>query len=79
MKFDKNNPLRGFSFKFKSYGRYRVTYESDFDLMKGRYYVNDITDMTLIDATKNADFPKREDIDQLRRLVKRGKLIHITE
>ena len=79
MKFDRNNPLRGFSFKFKAYGRYQVTYESDFDFMKGRYYVNDVTYMPLIDATKNADSPKRKDVDELRRLVKRGRLIHITE
>lgn len=76
MKYDKNNPLRGFSFRKVGSGAYEVMYESDYDFKVGRYYVNYITDMTIIDATKNAEYPKKKDVDWLRKLVKRGKIKH---
>lgn len=75
MKYNRNEPLRGFNF-IKRGSIYRVEYESDFDIKVGRYYFNYIQDLSLIDATKNAKFPKRKDIELLRKLVKKGHLIH---
>lgn len=34
-------------------------------------YCNLITDMTLIDATKNADEPRRKDLEALKKAIKR--------
>ena len=60
------NDLSGFLFKFAGYGHYKVTYRTK----RGDYWVAVIDDMTIIDATKNAEFVKRKDIDHLRNLVK---------
>ena len=65
--------LQGFTFKKVSFGCYWVFYQSDYDLRIGRYYVNEINDMTIIDATKNCDEPLRKDIMRLKRLVKAGR------
>lgn len=74
MKYNKNYPLAGFTFRPAGFGAYLVTYESDYDRKMGRYWQNRIEDMTVIDATRNADEPKRKDVDTLRRMVKRGTL-----
>lgn len=74
MKYDKTNPLKGFKFKQTAYGQYIVTYQSDTDLSHKRFWMNRITDMTLIDATKNAVNVKKRDVDTLRRIVKNGGL-----
>lgn len=55
------------TFKIIGYGHYRVTYTT----LRGDYYVATITDMTLIDATKNAENPKSKDIKNLIDAVKR--------
>lgn len=75
MKYDKNYPLRGFTFHCIGAGLYRVSYESDYDFRVGRYWSAVISDMTLIDATKNAVDVKRRDVDALRRAVKRAGLV----
>lgn len=75
MKYDKNNPLRGFFFQKVSSGAYRVTYESDYDFKVGRFYKAIIEDMTLIDATKHAINVRKRDVDALRRAVKAGKCV----
>lgn len=49
------------------YGHYRVTYKTP---IRGDYWVATINDMTLIDATKNAEYPKVADIATLKRTVK---------
>lgn len=64
--------LGGFFFKFESSGHYRVIYTS---VKTGRTWSKLITDMTLIDATKNAERPKRKDIEHLKRCVKSGSVI----
>lgn len=63
----KANDLSGFSFQFTGYGHYRVTYQTP---QRGDYWVATIDDMTIIDATKNADWAKRRDIEHLLYLVK---------
>lgn len=57
-----------FSFKFAGYGHYKVTYTSP---KTGKQWSKLITDMEIIDATKNAEYPKRKDLDLLKRMVKR--------
>ena len=61
------NDLSGFSFHLVGAGHYRVTYQTP---QRGDYWVALITDMTVIDATKNAEWAKRRDIDHLRYLLK---------
>lgn len=59
--------LSDFNFQFSGYGHYRVTYTSP---ATGKQWSTVISDMTLIDATKNADEPKRKDLEALKRLCK---------
>lgn len=63
----KANDLSGFSFQFAGNGHYRVSYTTP---QRGDYWVAVINDMTIIDATKNAEWAKRRDIEHLRDLVK---------
>ena len=46
------NDLSNFTFQFAGYGHYKVTYKTP---MRGDYWIALVTDMTAIDATKNAD------------------------
>lgn len=75
MKYDKNNPLQGFHFYPIASGAYLVHYQSDYDSRVGRHYEARIEDMTIIDATKNAQDVKKCDVDHLRRLVKAGRCV----
>jgi len=59
--------LSNFNFQFSGYGHYKVTYTSP---KTGKKYIHTISDMTLIDATKNADEPKKIDLNTLKRLCK---------
>lgn len=77
MIYDKHYPLWGFRFEKVSSGAYRVHFASDYDKKVGRYWVTRIEDMTLIDATLHAEQPKRKDVEHLRRMVKKGKLVHV--
>lgn len=64
----KANDLSSFIFNRVSNGAYNVTYTTP---NRGDYWVARIEDMTIIDATKNADWAKCEDIMKLRSEVKR--------
>ena len=59
--------MRDFNFKFSGYGAYLVEYTSP---KTGKVWSKRITDMQVIDATKNADEPKIKDIKELIRIVK---------
>ena len=59
--------LSDFNFQFSGYGHYRVSYTSP---APGKQWSTVIDDMTLIDVTKNADEPKRKDLEALKRLCK---------
>lgn len=61
------NDLHNFSFKFRSSGCYRVTYTTE---NRGDYWVADINEMPLIDATLNAEWARSKDIEHLRDSVK---------
>jgi hypothetical protein len=59
--------MRDFNFKIQGYGAYLVEYISP---KTGKVWSKRITDMQVIDATKNAEYPKIKDIEQLKRMVK---------
>lgn len=59
--------LSDFNFRFSGYGRYIITYTSP---KTGKTWSKMITDMTIIDDTRNADEPKQKDIDRLKKIVK---------
>lgn len=63
----KANDLSNFQFNFEGSGHYRVMYQNP----RGDFYVALITDMTVIDATKNAEWAKAKDIQHLKDMVKR--------
>lgn len=60
--------ISDFSFMPSGYGHYKVTYTSP---VTGKSWTTVTSDMPLIDATKNADEPKRCDLERLKRFVKR--------
>lgn len=49
------------------YGQYRVTYTSP---NTGKIWAATTNDMTLIDKTKNAECPKRTDLERLKKAIK---------
>lgn len=59
-----------FSFIPIGYGHYKVTYTSP---VTGKQWTATTNDMPLIDATKNADDPKRCDLETLKRICKMDK------
>lgn len=59
--------LSDFNFQLSGYGHYRVTYTSP---VTGKQWSTVISDMTLVDATKNADEPKRKDLEALKWICK---------
>lgn len=56
-----------FIFSFSGFGHYSVTYTSPVTF---KIWTKTINNMPLIDATKNAECPKKCDLDDLKRLVK---------
>ena len=59
-----------FSFMRSGYGHYKVTYTSP---VTGKQWTATTNDMPLIDATKNADEPKRRDLKPLKEFAKMDK------
>jgi hypothetical protein len=59
--------LSDFSFQFSGHGHYNVTYTSP---TTGKSWTKKISDMQLIDATKNADEPKKCHLIELKKLCK---------
>ena len=59
--------LSDFSFMPSGYGHYKVIYRSPITFKE---WSRVIDNMSLIDATKNAEEPKRKDLEDLKRLVK---------
>jgi len=60
--------ITDFEFTFSGYGHYKVTYTSP---VTGKNWKITTSDMQLIDVTKNADYPKRCDLEDLKRICKR--------
>jgi len=56
-----------FDFQFSGYGHYKVTYTSP---VTGKSWTKIIDDMTIIDETKNADYPKIKSLNHLKSIVK---------
>ena len=73
--YKKQNSMRAktsiydFSFIPSGYGHYKVTYTSP---VTGKEWTAITNNMSLIDATKNADEPKRRDLETLKRVCKNG-------
>ncbi len=66
MKYPKIS-INDFTFMPCGYGRYRVTYTSP---VIYKNWTKDITDMTLIDKTKNCENPTISSLTQLKRICK---------
>lgn len=62
-----------FSFKPSGWGHYKVTYTSP---KTGKQWTATVNDMTLIDATKNADNPKVIDLNRLKAKCKSNKALN---
>lgn len=60
--------ISDFRFELAGYGLYKVTYTSS---VTGKQWTAKTNDMPLIDATKNADEPKRRDLETLKRVCKK--------
>lgn len=56
-----------FNFQVAGYGHYKVTYTSP---ATGKQWSTTISDMTIIDATKNAEEPKLKDLEALKWMCK---------
>ena len=59
--------ISDFSFQFAGYGHYKVTY---FSRKTGKSWTSTTSNMPLIDATKNTEYPKKCDLKALKRLCK---------
>lgn len=66
-RYESENNNSDFRFEFAGYGHYKVTYTSP---VTGKQWTAKTNDMPLIDATKNADEPKRRDLETLKRVCK---------
>lgn len=60
--------LSDFTFVFSGYGHYKVTYTSP---ITGKSWETVTNNMPLIDATKNADYPKINDLNRLKKICKK--------
>lgn len=58
--------ILNFSFQVAGHGHYKVTYTSN----SGKSFTRTISDMQLIDVTKNSDSPKLKDLNELKRVCK---------
>lgn len=56
-----------FDFEFKGYGHYKVTYTSP---VTGKKWSKTISDMEIIDKTRNEDEPTQGNLRRLKRVVK---------
>lgn len=61
--------IHDFEFRKSGHGYYTVIFKSP---QTGKSWSNVISDMTLIDATKNSDKPKIKDLEKLKKIVKNG-------
>lgn len=58
-----------FRFENSGYGHYKVTYTSP---KTGKKWTTTTANMPLIDATRNAESPKRKDLEMLKSICKNG-------
>ena len=56
-----------FNFSYSGFGRYIVTYTSP---KTNKKWSKVITDMSIIDATKNEEFPRVKDLEMLKYIIK---------
>ena len=60
--------INDFKFMPAGYGHYRVTFTSR---ATGKQWTATTSNMPLIDATKNAEYPKIKDLELLKKMCKR--------
>lgn len=65
---EKTISISDFSFQFAGYGHYKVTYTSP---ATGKSWTATTNDMPLIDSTKNAEDPKKKDLEILKRVTQK--------
>lgn len=70
----KATELTDFRFEFAGYGHYKVTYTSP---TTGKQWSTTTNDMPLIDATYHEEYPKRKDLESLKRLCKQKGTLYI--
>jgi hypothetical protein len=63
--------LSDFTFRPSGRGHYKVTYASP---ITGKKWTTTTNNMPLIDATKNAERPKRKDLNYLKNICKNGSV-----
>ena len=63
-----------FDFEIAGHGYYKVTYTSPATGKRWTTTTTTTNNMPLIDATKNAEEPKRKDLEELKRICKDGKV-----
>lgn len=61
--------ITDFQFQFSGYGHYKVTYTSP---KTGKTWTSVISDMQIIDDTKNSDNPTQVALNSLKSRVKNG-------
>lgn len=61
--------LSDFSFQFSGHGHYIVTYTSP---LTRKSWKSTTSNMPLIDATKNAEYVKKVDMEELKRVCKKA-------
>lgn len=59
--------INDFRFETSGYGHYRVTYTSP---VTGKSWTTTTNDTSLIDSTKNEDYPTQSNLNRLKRLCK---------
>lgn len=66
--------LTDFRFEFAGYGHYKVTYTSP---TTSKQWSTTTNDMPLIDATYHEEYPKRKDLESLKKLCKQKGSLYI--
>lgn len=59
--------ITDFKFEHSGHGQYVVYYQSP---VTNKNYSKRVTDMQIIDKTKNADSPKLKDMEKLKKIIK---------
>lgn len=59
--------IHDFRFENSGYGHCKVTYTSP---KTGKKWTRTISDMTMIDATRNSENPKQKDLETLKKFCK---------
>ena len=59
--------ISDFTFIFSGYGHYKIVYSSP---VTGKTWETKTSNMMLVDLTKNEEYPKQKDLEELKRVCK---------